>query len=204
MIETDIMPDFITIDGAAGGTGAAPLIFADKVGTPINEALTFVNNCLVGTGLRDKIRIIASGKIATGHDMLTKISLGADACNSARAMMFALGCLQSLQCNTNRCPTGIATQNKHRWKAIDVQDKSIRVANFHRRILSDFCEIVGALGIDDPENLDATHVRKYIDVGISKSFAEIYPMLKTGELLDSAAEGVYADLWRNAKSESFN
>ena len=204
MTETGIVLDFITIDGAAGGTGAAPLIFADKVGTPINEALSFVNNCLVGSGLRDKTHIIASGKIATGYDMLTKIALGADACNSARAMMFALGCIQSFQCNTNKCPTGIATQNKHRWQSLDVPDKSVRVDNFHRRILSDFCEIVGALGLNDPDELDATHVRKYIAIGTSKSFAEIYPMLKTGELLDSAAEGVYADLWRNAKADSFN
>ncbi len=158
MILTGVNPDFITIDGSEGGTGAAPLNFANRVGTPINEAISFVHNCLVGVGLRDKMRLIASGKIATGYDMLTKISLGADSCNSARAMMFALGCIQSLQCNTDRCPTGIATQNKHRWQSLDVPDKSVRVGNFHRRILSDFLEIVGALGLSDPEELDASHV----------------------------------------------
>jgi len=204
MIVTGITPDFITVDGAEGGTGAAPLIFADKVGTPINEAITFVHNSLVGAGLRDKVRLIASGKVATGYDMLTKIALGADTCNSARAMMFALGCIQSLQCNTDKCPTGIATQNKHRWKSLDVPDKSLRVSNFHRRVLSDFAEIVGALGLNSPEELNASHVRKYTDIGVSKSFAEIYPMLKRGELLDLASQGVYADLWKTAKAESFN
>lgn len=204
MIETNIMPDFITIDGAEGGTGAAPLIFADKVGTPINEAISFVHNCLIGANLRDKMLLIASGKIATGYDMLTKIALGADACNSARAMMFALGCIQSLQCNTDKCPTGIATQNKHRWQSLDVPDKSARVSNFHRRVLSDFREIVGALGLDNPDELNASHIRKYTDVGISKSFAEIYPIPKIGEFLDPAARSIYADLWRSAKVESFN
>jgi glutamate synthase domain-containing protein 2 len=204
MIATDITPDFITVDGAEGGTGAAPLIFADKVGTPINEAITFVHNVLLGSGLRERMRLIASGKVATGYDMLTKIALGADTCNSARAMMFALGCIQSLQCNTDKCPTGIATQNKHRWKSLDVPDKSLRVSNFHRRVLSDFAEIVGALGLNRPEELNASHVRKYTDIGVSKSFAEIYPMVKTGELLDLASQGVYADLWKAAKAESFN
>ena len=154
--------------------------------------------------MRDKLRLIASGKVATGYDMLTKIALGADTCNAARAMMFALGCIQSLQCNTDRCPTGVATQNKHRWQSLDVPDKSMRVGNFHRRILSDFSEIVGALGLSGPDELDASHVRKYTDIGVSKSFAEIYPIAKTGELLDSATKGVYADLWRNVKAESFN
>lgn len=204
MIATGITPDFITVDGAEGGTGAAPLIFADRVGTPINEAITFVHNCLVGVGLRDKMRLIASGKVATDYDMLTKIALGADTCNAARAMMFALGCIQSLQCNTDRCPTGVATQNKHRWQSLDVPDKSMRVGNFHRRILSDFSEIVGALGLSSPDELNASHVRKYTDIGVSKSFAEIYPIAKKGELLDAAAVGIYADLWRNAKAESFN
>jgi hypothetical protein len=119
-------------------------------------------------------------------------------------MMFALGCIQSLQCNTDKCPTGIATQNKHRWKSLDVPDKSLRVSNFHRRVLSDFAEIVGALGLNSPEELNASHVRKYTDIGVSKSFAEIYPTVKTGELLDLASQGVYAELWKAAKAESFN
>lgn len=203
MLETGITPDFITVDGAEGGTGAAPLTFANKIGTPINEALSFVHNCLVGAGLRNRIRLIASGKVATGYDMVVKIALGADACNSARAMMFALGCIQSLSCNTDRCPTGIATQNKHRWKSLDVADKSVRVNNFHKRVLASFLEVLGALGLETPEELEPKHIRKYTAIGTSKSFAEIYPMLKPMELLEGDAEGVYADLWRNAKAEVF-
>lgn len=203
MIETGITPDFITVDGAEGGTGAAPLAFANNIGTPINEALSFVHNCLVGAGLRDKMRLIASGKVATGYDMITKIALGADTCNAARAMMFALGCLQSLACNTDRCPTGIATQNKHRWKSLDVPDKSVRVYNFQRRMLESFAEILGSLGIDNPEDLDAGHVRKYTAIGTSKSLKEIYPQAKSGELLSKKAEGFYADLWKNARADRF-
>ena len=123
MIKTGIKPDFITIDGAEGGTGAAPVTFTNRLGTPINEAITFVNNCLVGSNLRDDIKLIASGKVATGYDIVTKIALGADACNAARSMMFALGCIQSLHCNTDACPTGVATQQKVRWSSLHVRDK---------------------------------------------------------------------------------
>ncbi len=203
MIETNVVPDFITIDGAEGGTGAAPLMFANKIGTPINEALAFVHNALVGCDLRNKTRLIASGKVATGYDMIVKTALGADTCNAARAMMFAIGCIQSLSCNTDRCPTGIATQNKHRWKALDVEDKSMRVRNFHLRILESFNEILGALGVEKPEELNASYIRKYVDIGISKTLAEIYPQLKPGELLLNDPRSPYAELWLNAKAESF-
>jgi len=121
----------------------------------------------------------------------------------ARAMMFALGCLQSLSCNTDRCPTGIATQNKHRWSMLDVKDKSVRVANFQKRTIHSFCELVGALGIDDPDQLDPEHIRRYIDTSTSKSFAAIYPQLHKGELLEKNSNSVYADLWHIAKAESF-
>lgn len=203
MIETEIKPDFITIDGAEGGSGAAPVTFTNRLGTPINEAITFVNNCLIGTNLKKDIKIIASGKIATGYDIITKIALGADCCNVARAMMFALGCVQSLSCNTDRCPTGVATQNKHRWSALDVPDKSVRVANFHKRTLHSFFELVGALGIDDPDKLNTSHIRRYADVSTSKSFDMIYPNLRLGELLDSNSSGEYGDLWRQARADSF-
>ncbi len=204
MIETGITPDFITIDGAEGGTGAAPLMFANKLGTPLNEALAFVHNILVATNLRDKMRIIASGKIATGYDMIVKIALGADVCNAARGMMFALGCIQSLSCNTDRCPTGVATQNEHRWKVLDVQDKSSRVYNFQRKVITSFNELLEALGVEKPEQLDATYIRKYIDIGVSRTFAEIFPQLEDGELLKKNSKCVYADLWNLVRSDSFN
>lgn len=203
MIKTGIRPDFITIDGAEGGTGAAPVTFTNRLGTPINEAITFVNNCLVGANLRDDIKLIASGKVATGYDLVTKIALGADLCNAARAMMFALGCIQSLQCNTDACPTGIATQKKVRWSSLHVKDKSLRIANFHKRTMHSFLEFVGALGIDDPDRLDPSYIRRYADLGTSKSFATIYPQLNAGDLLDKNAIGIYADLWKLAKAESF-
>ena len=203
MIETGITPDFITVDGAEGGTGAAPLSFANNIGTPINEALSFVHTCLIGAGLRDKMRLIASGKVATGYDMIIKTALGANTCNAARAMMFALGCLQSLACNTDRCPTGIATQNKHRWKSLDVADKSVRVYNFQRRMLESFIEILGALGVESPEDLGPEHIRKYTAIGTSKSFAEIYPQANAGEFLDKKYQGFYADLWQNARADRF-
>tara|TARA_B110000503_G_scaffold143697_1_gene247195 strand:+ start:323 stop:1897 length:1575 start_codon:yes stop_codon:yes gene_type:complete len=203
MIKTGIKPDFITVDGAEGGTGAAPVAFSNHLGTPINEAISFVNNCLVGLNLRKNIKLIASGKIATGYDMVTKIALGADICNAARAMMFALGCLQSLQCNTDECPTGVATQKKSRWSSLDVKDKSIRVANFHKRTLHSFMELVGALGLDNPENLDPSYIRRYADVSTSKSYVTIYPQLEQGELLREEAVGSYIDMWKLAKAENF-
>ncbi|RTK92676.1 MAG: FMN-binding glutamate synthase family protein [Rickettsiales bacterium] len=203
MLETGIKPDFITIDGAEGGSGAAPVTFTNRLGTPINEAITFVNNCLVGSNLKKDIKIIASGKIATGYDMITKIALGADCCNVARAMMFALGCIQSLSCNTDKCPTGIATQNKHRWSSLDVSDKSVRVYNFQRKTVHSFFELVGALGLDDPDQLNSSHIRRYADVSTSKSFANIYPHLKAGELLDPNSTGIFADTWKQARAESF-
>ena len=203
MLKTGITPDFITVDGAEGGTGAAPVTFCNRIGTPINEALVFVNNCLVGINVREKIRVIASGKIATGYDILSKIALGADTCNMARVMMFALGCVQSLSCNTNRCPTGVATQNKHRWISLDVQDKHIRVANFHKNSIHDFLEILGALGKNHPDQLTAEDVRKYADVSISKSFAELYPQLKPGELLGNEIHSEFKEHWAMASAEKF-
>ncbi len=203
MIKTGIKPDFITVDGAEGGTGAAPVTFTNRLGTPINEAIAFVNNCLIGSNLRDDIKLVASGKIATGYDMVTKIALGADTCNAARAMMFALGCVQSLHCNTDECPTGVATQQKQRWSSLNVRDKSLRVANFHKRTVHSFLELVGALGKDDPDELDHSHIRRYADISTSKSYDKIYPSLTKGELLAKDSNGVYVDLWKNASSERF-
>jgi len=144
MLETGITPDFITVDGAEGGTGAAPVEYTNRLGVPINEALVFVHSCLVGIKLRDKIRIIASGKVTTGFDMVTKIALGADLCNAARPFMFSVGCIQALRCNENTCPTGVTTQDPSRIKAIDVEEKSPRVANYHRNTIKSFLDLTGA------------------------------------------------------------
>src|SRR5436190_948250 len=141
MIETGITPDFITVDGGEGGTGAAPMEFSDSVGTPLNEGLSFVHNALVGAGIRDRIRIIASGKVNTGFQIATKIALGADMCNAARAMMFAIGCIQALRCNSNHCPTGVATQNPSLVEGLHVGDKSQRVFRYHRETVKSFFEV---------------------------------------------------------------
>lgn len=198
MLQTGIMPDFITVDGAEGGTGAAPLAFTNNLGMPCNEAVSFVHNCLVGIDVRDRVKIIASGKIATCYDMVTKMALGADMCNAARAMMFALGCIQSLRCNTNHCPTGVATQEKARWKMLDVEDKYMRVANFQKSTIHSFLEILGAMGIKKPEDLHAGLIRSYTDCGISKSYKEIFPHLDKGELLTKKVRKAYESDWQAA------
>lgn len=146
MIHQNCYPDFITVDGAEGGTGAAPLEFADGVGMPLEPALIFVNKTLVRLGIRDKIRVICSGKIISGYSILKAIALGADMCNSARGFMFSLGCIQALRCNTNECPTGVATQNKMLMKGLVVSDKSERVFHFHKNTLHAANELLAAAG----------------------------------------------------------
>src|SRR5699024_5339795 len=153
MLETSIQPDFITVDGAEGGTGAAPAEFEDFVGTYINEALPFVHNCLTGIGKRDEIVVIASGKVAMGFNMVEKIALGADMCNAARPFMFAVGCIQAQRCHTNSCPTGVTTQNPARTKSLVVGTKALRVRNFHDATIKAFLDMTGTLGIDNPDDL---------------------------------------------------
>ncbi|MFH6972491.1 FMN-binding glutamate synthase family protein [Flavobacterium petrolei] len=146
MITQNCYPDFITVDGAEGGTGAAPLEFADGVGMPLEPGLIFVNKTLVRFGIRDKIRIISSGKIISGYSILRAVALGADICNSARGFMFSLGCIQALRCNNNECPTGVATQNKMLMKGLVVTDKAERVFHFHKNTLHSANELLAAAG----------------------------------------------------------
>ncbi len=153
MLETGIYPDFITVDGGEGGTGAAPFEFINYVGSPLNEGLVFVHETLVSAGLREHIKIIASGKIMTGFNIFEKISLGADLCNSARGMMLALGCIQSLRCNTNNCPTGITTNRKRFYKGLDVNDKSVRVMHYHNKTMISFRDLLGAAGHRQPSQI---------------------------------------------------
>ena len=203
MVETNILPDFITVDGAEGGTGAAPLEYTHHVGTPLRDALIFVHNALVGVGVRDKIRVIASGKIASGFDMVEKLALGADMCNAARAMMMSVGCIQSRQCNTNACPTGVATQNKRLYKALDVDGKKVRVANFHEGTTHAFMELIGAMGLENPSDLNPAHVMRRIAQDDVRSYSEIYEYLKPGALLkDKLPKNFEAD-WKLAKADQF-
>ncbi len=156
MNELKIYPDFITVDGAEGGTGAAPPEFSDGVGMPLEPALIFVNSTLTNFNLRDKLRIIASGKVLTSLDILRAVAMGADICNNARGFMFALGCIQALRCNTNACPTGVATQDKMLIKGLDVTDKSERVYHFHKNTLRTCNELIAAAGRETYEEVDAS------------------------------------------------
>lgn len=204
MLETGIMPDFITVDGAEGGTGAAPPEFSNSLGTPINEALVFVHSCLVGIGLRDKIRVIASGKVATGFDMVTKLALGADLCNVARPMMFAVGCIQARRCNDNSCPTGVATQDPRRALALDVEAKHVRVANYHDATIRSLLELTGAMGMDDPDKLTAEHIFRRVNDGPAQTFAELYEYIAMNALRDGQLQsGALASSWAAASVDSF-
>jgi glutamate synthase domain-containing protein 2 len=203
MLSTGILPDFITVDGAEGGTGAAPMEFVNHVGTPLDEALNFVHNCLVGVGLRHEIRVIASGKVATGFDMVTKMALGADLCNSARAMMMATGCIQSLQCNKNTCPTGVATQDKRLMKGLVIDDKKIRVAQYHQNTIHSFCELIGAMGQTSPSKINPFHIFRRLSADQSKSLAEIYEYLEPGALLGKDIPAAMKKHWDLADAKRF-
>ncbi len=180
---TGIYPDFITVDGGEGGTGAAPVEFSNFVGMPFREAVAFVHNALVGFGLRKDIRLIASGHIVTGFDIFRAHALGADACNSARAMMIAVGCIQALECNRNTCPTGVATQNEKLVKGLDVGNKTVRVANFHRKTVASFVELMAGAGLDHPGKIDRRSISRRVLMNQVKSYHEIYPYLPDGALL---------------------
>ena len=203
MLKTGIFPDFITVDGAEGGTGAAPLEFSDSVGTPLNDGLVFVHNSLVGAGIRQQIRIIVSGKITTGFDIAKRIALGADMCNSARGMMFALGCIQALRCNSNACPTGVATQDPELVKGLHVGDKAQRVANFHRETVKSFFEVLGASGLSNPRDLKAWHIMKRVGPMEVRNYDEIYPSIAAGSLLASELPASFARPWQAAQADSW-
>lgn len=203
MLETGIQPDFITVDGAEGGTGAAPAEFSDFVGTYINEALPFVHNCLVGIGKRGEIRVIASGKVALGFDMVTKISLGADMCNAARAFMFSVGCIQAQRCHTNTCPTGVTTQDPARTKALDVESKALWVRNFHDATIASFLDLVGALGLDNPEQLSPAHIYHRPGPGPACTYREMHPEVAAGDFLNNKIPDDYAEDWVRASAQRF-
>jgi glutamate synthase domain-containing protein 2 len=204
MIETGITPDFIVIDGKEGGTGAAPLEFVDHVGMPLRDGLSFVHNALVGCGLRDSIRLGASGKIVTAFDMARAMALGADWCNAARGFMFAIGCIQAQSCHTDQCPTGVATQDPTRSRALNVADKSQRVTNFHAATLRALAELVAAAGLAHSSELRPDHISQRLSATSSATYAELYPVLAPGELLAGTADWRFKEAWASAKPDSFH
>lgn len=203
MLETGILPDFITVDGAEGGTGAAPLELSDKLGLSINEALAFVHSALTGCNVRQHIRVMASGKIVTGFDVVQKIALGADVCNVARPMMFAVGCVQSLRCHTDKCPTGVATQNKARARAIDIDKRADEVKNYHRATMDSFKTIIGAMGISDPSDLTPAHIFHRMPDGNPIPFDKRFVYLNPGELIGGAVPSAFEQDWNAARSDHF-
>ena len=204
MRQMQITPDFIVIDGSEGGTGAAPLEFSDHVGTPLRVGLNFAQNALVGAGLRDDIKLGASGKIISAFDIVRSMCLGADWCNSARGFMFALGCIQSQSCHTNRCPVGVATQDTQRQRALIVEDKSSRVYRFHHKTMEALSEIVAASGLDHPSQLGPEHFYIRRDAQHITSFRDTLTWLTPGELLDgSDNHPLLAAYWEMARAESF-
>ncbi|TXI01213.1 MAG: FMN-binding glutamate synthase family protein [Pseudorhodobacter sp.] len=204
MVETGITPDFIVIDGKEGGTGAAPLEFMDHIGMPLRDGLSFAHNALVGAGLRDRVKLGASGKITSAFDMAKVMALGADWCNAARGFMFAVGCIQAQSCHTGECPTGVATQDPLRQRALVVGDKAERVKNFHHNTLHALSELVAAAGLTHPGELRPHHFQRRASSDKVISFAEQYEQLAPGILLQNpAASSRYGAAWSLAQSGSF-
>ncbi|KAF1054444.1 MAG: Glutamate synthase [NADPH] large chain [Stenotrophomonas maltophilia] len=204
MHETGILPDFIVVDGKEGGTGAAPVEFVDHMGLPLREGLLFVHNTLVGLNLREKIRIGASGKVVSAFDIASVLAMGADWANSARGFMFAIGCIQSQSCHTNKCPTGVATQDPLRQRALVVPDKAERVFNFHRNTLKALAEMLAAAGLNHPSEVKAKHLVRRVSSSEIRLYSHLHYFLKPGELLSGDIEGeFYQRMWRMARSDSF-
>jgi glutamate synthase domain-containing protein 2 len=204
MLESRVTPDFIVVDGSEGGTGAAPTEFSDHIGVPMREGLLFVHNTLVGAGLRDRIKIGVAGKIVSAFDIASVLAIGADWANAARGFMFALGCVQSVSCNTNRCPTGVATQDRLRQAALVVPDKAERVYNFHRMTVKALSDMLAAAGLDHPDQLRPHHLVRRVSATEIKQFDQLHTFLAPGELLTGNCQaGVYVSNWARASAESF-
>ena len=204
MLELDIVPDFIVVDGKEGGTGAAPLEFANHVGMPMVEGLTFVHNTLRGAGIRDQVKIGAAGKLVSAFDIARALALGADWANSARGFMFSIGCIQAQACHTNHCPVGVATQDKLRQRALNVNDKSQRVVNFHRNTLHALGEMAGAAGLDHPSDFLPRHFMTREKDRVITEGDESFPYLPEGFLLrDEADDQGYLIRWKRARADNF-
>jgi len=203
---TGITPDFIVIDGKEGGTGAAPAEFVDRMGAPMRESLMLVHDTLVGIGLRDRIKIGAAGKITTAFDIARTMALGADWCNSARGFMFAVGCIQAMNCHTGRCPTGVTTQDPVRQRALVVPDKADRVFHFHDNTLKALAEFVAATGLTHPSQFSREHIVRRVSRSEIRLLSAIYPAMRPGAILegDLSRWPVYSRYWEMARADSFS
>ena len=204
MVKSGITPDFITIDGSEGGTGAAPVEMTNSVGMPLRDGLVFVNNALIGCGMREKVRIIAAGKAISAFHLLRLLALGADTVNAARAMMFALGCIQSRSCNTDKCPTGIATQDPERSRALDIGHKAERVARYHASMIENLMELLAATGVDRLEDLRPHHINRRVNGTDIRNYAQLYPRIEENSLLvKKNVPADWADDWHAATAENW-
>lgn len=203
MVETGITPDYVVVDGGEGGTGAAPIEYTNSVGMPLREALVLVHDALTGCGLQERVRVIASGKILSAFHLARVLALGADAAYSARGMMLALGCIQSRHCNRGDCPTGVATQDPARWRALDVDDKAERVRRYHASTLKALRELVGAAGLDAPSQLSRHHILKRVSLADIQPLSALYPPLPAGCLLDGTAPADWQADWARADADCF-
>lgn len=204
MLVTGIQPDFITVDGGEGGTGAAPLEYSNSVGMPLREALAFVIDCLIGFNLKKDIRVAASGMMFSGFHLIKNLALGADFCYSARGMMLALGCIQSLECNTNRCPTGITTQNPNLIKGLVVDDKISRVARYHNQTINSVGELLAAAGLERADQLNRSHINRRVNATTTQRYDEIFPYLAVGSLLKEPLPHEFAHFMAEASEKCFS
>ena len=203
MIEVGTTPDFIIVDGSEGGTGAAPLEYEDHVGMPLTQGLMTVHNALVGAGLRDRIRIGASGKVTAGNDIVKRLIQGADYTNAARSMMMAVGCIQAKKCQTDKCPVGVATQDPRRARALDVDTKAERVKRYHEATVAEAVRMMASMGVSDPGDLTPDLLRRNVNANQNESYASIYEWLRPGELLDDPPQTWAAD-WATASADTFH
>ena len=204
MVETKTYLDFITVDGGEGGTGAAPPEYSDHVGMPMRDAIAFVYDCLNGFGIKDQIKIIASGKVISGFDIIRNLSIGADLCNSARGMMFALGCIQALECHSNTCPTGVATQNPKLTKGLVPEEKSIRVARYQKETVKSAVDLMASAGLKHPDDVTRDVVTTRLDKHKVATFAELFPELETGSLINEiTVPQDFLYFWKKASADKF-
>jgi glutamate synthase domain-containing protein 2 len=204
MLESGTVPDFVVVDGGEGGTGAAPVEFSDHIGMPMREGLLFVHNVLVGAGLRDRVKIGVAGRLISAFDLATVLAIGADWTNAARGFMFALGCIQSMNCHTNRCPTGVATQDPSRQRALVVPDKAERVRRFHDRTVGALADMLAAAGLSHPDELEPHHVAHRVNSTTVRQFDQVHQYLKPGDLLAGVTDHpFFHENWQRAQAASF-